>query len=229
MNQNTFLEPATIIIACVGSVYVTKVEDGGEGAARVKLAYELLDRVLPNPFVVGKEFYEAARSQPSMVTNSQIDDLIAAARAEFGERFSYRIIVDRKWDGMLNILDYRYKLDWADLSIWNGNRLPRWLLFRQPFWRYGDERRPGSELFLELAQPGGVGSSIKMEALARDAASRDHSSLYTLVEIGWPDRHAEEGPWISDIRVYDEEGNFIDSHTRARHARIAAKMTTQPE
>lgn len=223
MNQNTFFEPATIIIACVGAVYVTKVEGGGEGAARVKLAYELLDRVLPNPFVVGKEFYEAARSEPSMVTNSQIDDLIAAARAEFGERFSYRIIVDRKWDGMLDILDYRYKLDWADLSIWNGNRLPKWLLFRQPLWRYGEELRPGSELFLELAQPGSVSPSIDIRTIARDAAVSDSSSVYTLVEMIWPDRHAEEGPWITDIRVYDRDGSYVDSHTREREARLAAK------
>lgn len=125
------------------------------------------------------------------------------------------------WDRKIDVLGLSYRLDWVNLETENLNRLPRWLLFRQPYWGQGDERRPGGELFLELTQGGGI-HGLRIENVVYDIVTSDSSSLYTLVELYWHDDDCTVG----DIRVYSHDGQFVDNYAR-RRAEVAAYRAKQ--
>lgn len=125
------------------------------------------------------------------------------------------------WDRKIDVLGLSYRLDWVNLETENLNRLPRWLLFRQPYWGEGEDRRPGGELFLELTQGGGI-HGLRMGNVVYDIATSDSSSLYTLVELYWSDDDCTVG----DILVYGNDGRFVDNYAR-RRAEVAAIRAQQ--
>jgi len=129
-----------------------------------------------------------------------------------------------KWDRTIDVLGLSYTLDQINLDIGNVNRLPRTLVFRQPYWGEGKDRRPGSELFLEAMLGGNICPSITGTWIAATRSQNDYSNLYTVVEIDWyEDDIKTHGPWIRDIKVFDHDGNYIDSARRDRAARLLAR------
>lgn len=123
------------------------------------------------------------------------------------------------WNRKLDILGKSYTLDQVDLKIENENRLPRFLIFRQVVGQFG----PG-DLHLEAMLSGGVVGTLSPNMIAKSMAEGHTGQLWTVVELGWyhPEFY-ENGPYIHDIRVFDIEGNFVDSMERGRRERLAAK------
>lgn len=131
------------------------------------------------------------------------------------------------WDRKLEVLGETYNLDQVNLDIWNENRLPRYLLFRQCWWGQGESRRPG-DLILEVMSAGSIASQmLSLPYIASQAAQNHPSFLWTLVELGWYESKAETGPHVLDIRVYDRDGAFVDTAERDRLARLAAREAAQ--
>ena len=120
-----------------------------------------------------------------------------------------------EWDKKLRFLDYEYNLDWLDTSIWNTNRLPKFILFRQVVWPSGL-----GEPFYQMSVPGGIGSNISPHHIATIYAE-DSAYIWTVVEVGWYDD--QPGPYVHDITVYKPDGTYEDSAMRERAARLAAK------
>lgn len=120
----------------------------------------------------------------------------------------------------ITFLGLKYNLDMLDNRLWNNNRLPRVLLFRQVIWKDG---HVSSDLHLEAMFMAGISKISESDALyyCGNIAKEDYSNKWTAVTLVWGgDEKTGYEPNILDIIEFFPDGTRIDERVR-RHTKVA--------
>lgn len=115
----------------------------------------------------------------------------------------------------IEFLGNTFNLDMFDEKVGNSNRLPRVILFRQVLW--GDERKVGTDVFMEAMFPAGIGKISRSEALyyCSKMAQDDHYNKWTAVDLMWyGDTEAE--PHVMDVIEFFPDGSRKNDTDRRR-------------
>lgn len=117
----------------------------------------------------------------------------------------------------IEFLGNTFNLDMLNEQVENSNRLPRILLFRQVYWGQGEERRVGTDVFLEVMFCAGIGKISKSEALyySSKMANEDHHNKWTAVELMWLGEETTT-PHVMDVIEFFPDGTRKDDTDRRR-------------
>lgn len=123
----------------------------------------------------------------------------------------------------IEFLGNTFSLDMFNENIGNSNRLPRILLFRQVYWGEGENRRVGSDVYLEATFTGGIAKLNESNALyyCSTIAEEDFSNKWTAVLLHWYGDDVAE-PHVGDIIEFFPDGGRLNDRDR-RHAEVQAQ------